>query len=226
METGKSYLLFGAHGAHMVPIEQTGLRLGQVVSYGDMANPRQRAAVVETQGGISGQRVIFLEDYHRSTVSKTHIEGLGGWEYEPNYPDLTPGEIAALEKKANQAVIDREIERQVEAKAFEAAKVALRKAYPHLIEGAAAKNIRIELKQAFPKIKFSVRAKSFSGGNDINISWTDGPTKKQVEAIANKYEAGSFDGMTDSYNYNHSPWTEVFGSSKYIFCNRQIGGRK
>ena len=84
----------------------------------------------------------------------------------------------------------------------------------------AAKNVRLELKQAFPKIKFSVRTSAFSMGNDIAVGWTDGPTTKQVEEIIKKYEAGSFDGMTDLYTYEPRAWTKAFGDAKYIFANR------
>lgn len=109
------------------------------------------------------------------------------------------------------------------ARAFAAQQLQI--AFPHLIPGdslaTAAKNIRIELKRAFPSVKFSVRSKSYSMGNNINIDWTDGPTTKQVEEIANQYDAGSFDGMTDSYNYRKDrAFIDAFGSAKYIFCNR------
>ena len=84
----------------------------------------------------------------------------------------------------------------------------------------AAKNIRIELARAFPGVKFSVKSTSFSGGSDINVSWTDGPTTKQIDGIIQKYQAGSFDGSVDLYTYEHSAWTEYFGTAKYIFANR------
>ena len=86
----------------------------------------------------------------------------------------------------------------------------------------AARNIRTELKRAFPAVKFSVRSDSFSMGNSVDISWTDGPTSKQVEAITNKYESGTFDGMTDCYNYEGTPFKDVFGESKYVQQSRQI----
>jgi len=107
---------------------------------------------------------------------------------------------------------------------------ALGQAYPHLIRAsentssliAATKNIRIELKAAFPGIKFSVKSERFSMGNAIRISWTDGPTSAQVEEITSRYEAGDFDGMTDCYNYRKDhAWTDAFGSGKYITMSRE-----
>jgi hypothetical protein len=95
--------------------------------------------------------------------------------------------------------------------------------YSHAI---AAQNIKKELSQNFLGIKFSVKSKSYSGGNSINIDWELGPTTEQVKAFTYKYEAGDFDGMTDCYNYSNDFKTRQFqeknGSAKYIFCNRNI----
>ena len=103
----------------------------------------------------------------------------------------------------------------------------LQAANPHLMPSngnsliSAAKNIRIELARAFPGIKFCVRTKRFSGGNDLNVDWTDGPTTKQVDAIIERYDSGSFDGMTDCYNYRDDrAFTAAFGEVKYTFSNR------
>lgn len=86
----------------------------------------------------------------------------------------------------------------------------------------AAKNIRIELKAAFPNTKFKVTSESFSMGNAIDISWVDGPTIKEAEKITDKYQYGDFDGMTDSYNYrDNRAFTDKYGSSKYVNCSRR-----
>lgn len=69
----------------------------------------------------------------------------------------------------------------------------------------AAKLIRSELKKAFPGIKFSVTTETYSMGNSIYISYDkEKLTRIQIESIADKYKAGSFDGMTDSYNFRNS----------------------
>lgn len=106
------------------------------------------------------------------------------------------------------------------------AATALHATHPHLIPDTgnslvtAAKNIRIELKATFPGVKFSVRSSSFSMGNSIDVRWTDGPTTSQVDEIINKYTAGSFDGMTDCYNYERGAWTDAFGDAKYVHSSR------
>ena len=90
----------------------------------------------------------------------------------------------------------------------------------------AAKNLKKELSLAFPGIRFSVRSDSFSMGNSIDVKWTDGPTTKQVDAIAGKYQQGSFNGMIDLYEYDHSAESDavsiVFGQSKYVHTSREF----
>jgi hypothetical protein len=107
----------------------------------------------------------------------------------------------------------------------------LGQAHPHLVRVSeksdhlvtAAKNIRIELKKSFPSVKFGVKTSRYSMGNSITVSWTDGPTAGQVNAIIKQYEAGDFDGMTDCYNYREDhAWTDAFGDSKYISSSREL----
>ena len=107
----------------------------------------------------------------------------------------------------------------------------LLKRYPHLklvdhgkgygnSRTTGAKNIRIELKRAFPGIKFSVRTKSYSGGDSTDVSWMFGPTCKEVEAITGKYVNSSFDGMVDLKSYIHTPFLSMFGGTNYVFTSR------
>ena len=92
----------------------------------------------------------------------------------------------------------------------------------------AAENIRRELKRAFPGIKFSVRSSVYSGGDSINIGWVDGPTAAAVDRISDKYEAGKFNGMDDSYTYSrdiHAVWGDTFGDAHYVFTNRHFSDK-
>ncbi|RYZ93150.1 MAG: hypothetical protein EOP06_02015 [Proteobacteria bacterium] len=81
-----------------------------------------------------------------------------------------------------------------------------------------AKNIRLMLKKTFPGVKFSVR----KDGSAIYVSWTDGPQDSSVDACVGSFKGGSFNGMDDIYEYSKSPFTQVFGSSQYIFTRREI----
>lgn len=86
-----------------------------------------------------------------------------------------------------------------------------------------SRNLKKELQAKFPGIKFSVKSKVFSGGDDINVSYELGPTTKEVEAIANKYQEGNFDGMIDLYTYNEDQsFTSRNGGAKYVFVDRHI----
>ncbi len=117
--------------------------------------------------------------------------------------------------------------------ARDSAAKALQAAHPHLIpkgdcrDGliAAAKNARIELARAFPGVKFSVKTRRFSGGDAMDVSWTDGPNSTQVDAIIDRYAAGSFNGMDDSYTYTHDIWTRAFGDAKYVSGSRSLSAK-
>ncbi len=50
-----------------------------------------------------------------------------------------------------------------------------------------AKEIRAILKKEFPATKFSVTTKRFSMGESVETSWTDGPTRPQVDALIGGY---------------------------------------
>ena len=44
----------------------------------------------------------------------------------------------------------------------------------------SAKDVRKVLKAEYPNTKFSVRVKRFSGGSSVDITWTDGPSEREV----------------------------------------------
>ena len=89
----------------------------------------------------------------------------------------------------------------------------------------AAKNIRVELKRAFPSVKFSVKSRRFSMGDAIDVRWTDGPNSDQVDAIIDRYSAGSFDGMTDCYEYADGSWTRAFGDARFVHSHRDYSDK-
>lgn len=139
-------------------------------------------------------------------------------------PRTTPTDAAgrAAAQAINQAAAQaRETER---AKAV----AALRAAHPELAAPTdqrdglvtAARNLRAQLKARWPDIKFYVRTDRFSGGDALRVSWTDGPKSALVDAIAKRYRAGSFDGMTDCYDYSGTAWTAAFGDAKYVTVTR------
>ena len=79
-----------------------------------------------------------------------------------------------------------------------------------------AKIIRKEIKTVFTGTKFSVYKST--GGSTIRIKWEGGPEWEDVQRWANRYTAGSFDSMTDSYSFRRT--TEDGPRAMYIFCTR------
>lgn len=86
----------------------------------------------------------------------------------------------------------------------------------------AARNMRRLLAARWPGVKFSVRVERFSMGDSMDVSWTDGPTVGSVDELADRFSAGSFDGMEDCYRYSRTAWTELFGSAKYVHTRRTL----
>ena len=91
----------------------------------------------------------------------------------------------------------------------------------------AATNIRTALKAKFPMTKFSVHSENFAGGNSVSVHWNLGPTSEAVDSIADRFQDGDFDGMTDSYNYRDeshvispSGTVERVARAKYVQCSR------
>lgn len=85
---------------------------------------------------------------------------------------------------------------------------------------AAAAAIRVELKESFPNVKFKVTSDSFSMGDSVHVSWTDGPTARQVDEIVKKYQYGRFNGMEDIYEYTNN--REDIPQAKYVQTGRSI----
>lgn len=91
---------------------------------------------------------------------------------------------------------------------------------------SAAKEIKKTLERLWPSVKFSVVSDAFSMGDSINVYWNMGPTSNQVEKIINKYQEGSFDGMTDCYNYDQTlvmtadNQVKALGGAKYVHSSR------
>lgn len=98
---------------------------------------------------------------------------------------------------------------------------------PSLCPKETAVAIRGILKKAFPTCKFSVVTERGSMVSSVRVRWTDGPTVKLVEALIACFEAGSFDGMTDSYDYDRDTFLMLDGvlqrpGCKYIFTERRV----
>lgn len=94
------------------------------------------------------------------------------------------------------------------------------KKYHSCTETAAL--VRKALKESFPEIRFSVRARRYAGGGSINVAWTDGPNRAQVEAVARVFSGSYFDGMTDSKGYTYAlvDGVQTHFAADHVFCER------
>ena len=205
-----------------------------IVYSGDRANPSGCGAITDVQpcSWYKYTVTVTLEDGRQSRLNPVSFTEHLGNRYRtdfkrhgaPYLAELAAARLAveAADKAAKQAAADdkarqrRELPQQwPQLKAYDPA---------GKLNGPtlAAHNIRVLLKERFPKIKFSVKSDRYSGGDAIDIRWTDGPNTKAVEKIADQFEAGSFNGQEDIYEYAHSVFRDLFGDAKYIHCHRDI----
>lgn len=146
----------------------------------------------------------------------------------------TPEQRAQREKERQEREEKQAVEAAARKVEVDRLVAELRAKYPHAKSGEcglspharAAANIRMELAAKFPGIKFSVKSKSYSGGDSIDVRWEMGPTAKEVKEITEKYEEGSFNGMIDMYESDRSAYRSavesVLGGIKYSFEDRDI----
>jgi hypothetical protein len=196
----------------------------------------QRPETIKSLGGgicVMGGNADFDIAWDDGTISyripESIVHGVQWHVYEKVATEEEISKALAFAAETKKKETER---KEREAREFEEEKKKLPALYPWLFpkeeagelsEAAlAAKNIKVELRRAFPGIKFSVKSSYFSGGSAVDVHWTgEKPTTKEVEEIISKYEQGNFDGMTDSYNYVESPWLEVFGHAKYCMAQRR-----
>lgn len=84
----------------------------------------------------------------------------------------------------------------------------------------AAQAIKKELVKAFPSVKFSCRYETFSGGDSVDVCWTDWPTSEDVEKYTRKYQYGHFNWMEDIYEYTNS--RDDIPQAKWVSCRRDV----
>lgn len=180
-------------------------------------------------GGGADFDIILDDGTQILRLPESFVRESYAWEALIDEPRADELELARLKKKVADRKAEEQKQKEIAAAAYQADKDKLKAERTDMLIVAdttwddlvvGAKNIRTELKQAFPGIKFSVKTERFSGGDSIDVRWTDGPTTKKVDEIISKYQAWSFDAMTDSSSYNPSPWTDLFGEARFVKSNR------
>lgn len=177
--------------------------------------------------GVRGGRAHFDIIWDNGTESRQIPESLlrSSVQWRVYSEIFTADQITIAKTTLEAETNRRNLEKLENQRKWDLEVVELKAKYPNLKqqqdEPSAPKraiaNIRIELKEKWPKVKFSVRK---DGYNTLNISWIDGPTVDQVENITAKYKEGYFDGMEDIYRNVATPFNTLFGDLKYIFNRR------
>lgn len=224
---------------HLLPV-------GSLVSYDDMANPYQKAVVTgESVGEWGYGQACTFEDGHSSHVHASSPDQFGrsggSWHFVRTRDEaaapviLTPEEITAflnaaearkvVEDAANaRKRIDQAAKDAADRAAYAVEFAFLKRSEPNGKRGQAlaSANLKKLLAHRFPGQVFSVTSESFSMGNAVRVSWTDGPTHDEVDAIADRFQECDFDGSDDSTSYRHSIFAEMFGGAKYVNCSRLV----
>lgn len=201
-----------------------GRGFGTVVAIHGQQRPESVRGVVVAMGGSAYFDIVFDGGERSSRLPEAILRGIQ-WTV---FADVAPaGVVLQVKFKAEQYEEEKAAEAAAEQARFSTDVAMLRVAteFAHLeplVDGEsgsrqAIKNIRRDLKKHFPKTKFSVR----SDYSSARIRWTDGPTDDQVSAIVDRYKAGRFNGMSDSYDFEASAFGDVFGDIQYIFTTRE-----
>jgi hypothetical protein len=136
-------------------------------------------------------------------------------------------DMAAMQKKSEETQSAYQTEYNIELAKVKAAYPWAQQHGSEHAKGAA--NLKRLLNDRFPGIAFFAKSSSFAGGNDISISWEDGPTTAEVDLIAEDFQYGHFDGMDDIYEYKKSAVGDAFrawmGAAKYVKGSRSISFR-
>ena len=90
----------------------------------------------------------------------------------------------------------------------------------------AAKEIRKEIKAAFPAVAFRCTCDNYSGGDSVDVNIADQPYEvyKAIEQIVGKYQMGKFNGMEDIYEYSNRD--SELPQVKYTFVRNEMTDTK
>lgn len=118
-----------------------------------------------------------------------------------------------FEQELSEDVLETETKPTAKGFLFEK-ELAAEKAKPR---PSYSRLLKRELTAKFPNINFSVRYDSFAGGDSIDVYYSNGPDYSEINDIAEKYEKGRYDSLTEIYNYKGQNY-----GAKYVMTHRQI----
>jgi len=200
------------------------IRVGQIIRTGLYSRGLGVVTARHSERGRLEYDIVFESGQRSARLPDCIIRGVQ-WTVYAAIADAD--QIQRLLFRAEEHAAEEQAEEARKAAAHATAVAMLRVSpeFSHLAQDVdgqsgpklAVANIRKALKKAFPGVKFSVR----SDYSAARIRWTDGPTDAQVCAVVDRFQAGSFNGMEDIYEYHRAPWGDVFGGIQYVFTSRE-----
>lgn len=200
----------------------------RIFAYGSFMAKRE-GAIISEPDRYGNYKAVYLSDYEPGffTVDKyarPHSEKQGiGRYYADDLETVDPETVTAYIQKAEAATIQKEAKEKQLAEDNAKERAALPGLYPHLTVNTDSDskttkaNLVAQLKKTFPGVKFSVRKRHH---DSYQIEWTDGPSTRQVDEVAEMFEDHATDITGDFRDFNPSNFNRVFGGFKYIFPER------
>ncbi|WP_076069883.1 LPD29 domain-containing protein [Sphingomonas montana] len=223
-QTGTAPLVIGSHVRCILPHAGDGI-VYAIEGTENPASVRTLGNGIVVEGGRAFVDVVWLNGNRSRRVPEAIVRSVQ-WTVRDTVAGDNELKSALANAEQTEARNRNEATTAAQAHAAEVARVKIAPELAALEQGddqysgtLAAKNLRKQLKAAFPGIPFSVRKRHHGS---VTIAWTDGPTTAEVEQIASAYKGGSYDGMDDSYSRTKSAWCETFGGADYISTAREF----
>jgi hypothetical protein len=195
----------------------------------NQGNPALLPKLAEIQAAHG--HIVTAANYKRLTAA---IEGVTDWLNANPITDDKRETQEAIDERNNsyRKVREEQDRRDAEEKAKKAVHLeAVKMLYPWAqqtgsSQARCAANLKRILCAAFPGVEFSCKSDSASMTSGVRISWTNGPTEREVGELTKHAAYGRFDGMDDSYNCNTDPkgqaWRAWMGDCKYLSETRRL----
>lgn len=229
--TVKAFSLFGATGAMEEILPVPTLPIGcKIYCYGMGMSEREGAIISECDANGS-YKAVYISNYESGfftldKYARPHSKKFGiGHYFDDNLETFEDEVLEEYILKAGIAKNLRDQAQNQQENVDNEEKKNLPVLYPHLLvnhqddQATTKKNLVAELKNKFPKVKFSVKKEYY---NTYNVSWTNGPTQEEVSLVVDKFEGYVNDITGDFRDFSPSNFNRVFGSFKYVFARREL----
>lgn len=202
--------------------------VGRRIHYpGDIANPAADGVIVRQYRDAWGERfdAILFDGRTFSGLSPQRFSGLRPWRLLDRLHSVAM--IEACQRRAAARAAQEATERALGASRLEAERQRLIALHPELtpISIGTRRTIGDNIRATFRVEGFRgarVRAHRGSSGYTITLpADTSEESFRIAQSLGARYELGSFNGMTDSYEYQRTAWTDTFGGVRFVFVNRE-----